>query len=153
MPLRASEGTLWARVNQPSAPGFHSRAHMSFLQMDFDNYLQPSGSRQMYVTCRQISRRFSSGHTYRSFPNLLAMQHTYSETVSLCATFAFFTIFRLASTIYHHFVAADSASESFASLKRIHGLMPYFMLKGILKISNPIGMIRGENARLFRFGT
>ncbi|KAF8463763.1 hypothetical protein JB92DRAFT_3086290 [Gautieria morchelliformis] len=49
----------------------------------------------------------------------------------------------LASTIFHHFIAADTASESFASLKRIHGLMPYFVLKGILKISNPIGMIRG----------
>lgn len=49
---------------------------------------------------------------------------------------------RLASTIFHHFVAADNASESFASLKRIHGLMPYFMLKTALKISNPIGMIR-----------
>ncbi|KAF8592326.1 hypothetical protein K439DRAFT_1323460 [Ramaria rubella] len=49
----------------------------------------------------------------------------------------------LASTIFQHFVAADSASESLASLKRLHGLMPYFVLKGILKISNPIGMIRG----------
>ena len=45
--------------------------------------------------------------------------------------------------MFRHFVAADSASEAIASLKRIHGLMPYFVLKGILKISNPIGMIRG----------
>ena len=28
-------------------------------------------------------------------------------------------------------------------MKRIHGLMPYFMLKAALKISNPMGMIRG----------
>ncbi|KAI0660967.1 hypothetical protein C8Q70DRAFT_1099664 [Cubamyces menziesii] len=49
----------------------------------------------------------------------------------------------LASTVFHHFVASDNASESFASLKRIHGLMPYFMLKAALKISNPMGMIRG----------
>ncbi|CCM01571.1 uncharacterized protein FIBRA_03631 [Fibroporia radiculosa] len=49
----------------------------------------------------------------------------------------------LASTVFHQFVAADSASESFAGLKRIHGLMPYFMLKTILKISNPMAMIRG----------
>lgn len=51
---------------------------------------------------------------------------------------------RLASTVFQHFVAADTASESFASLKRIHGLMPYFMLKTILKISNPMAMIRGQ---------
>ncbi|KAF8621653.1 hypothetical protein AX15_007669 [Amanita polypyramis BW_CC] len=48
----------------------------------------------------------------------------------------------LASTVFHHYVASDDSSETFASLKRIHSLMPYFMLKTTLKISNPIGMIR-----------
>ena len=50
----------------------------------------------------------------------------------------------LASTIFHHFIASDSGHESLQSLKRIHGLMPYFMFKGILRISNPVAMIRGE---------
>ncbi len=50
----------------------------------------------------------------------------------------------LAATIFQLYVASDTASESFAGLKRMHGIMPYFMLKGILKISNPIAMIRGE---------
>ncbi|KAG6831606.1 hypothetical protein H0H92_009079 [Tricholoma furcatifolium] len=49
----------------------------------------------------------------------------------------------MASTVFHQFVASDNSSETFASLKRIHGLMPYFMLKTALKISNPIAMIRG----------
>ncbi|KAF4601106.1 hypothetical protein EYR38_005756 [Pleurotus pulmonarius] len=49
----------------------------------------------------------------------------------------------LASTVFHQFIASDSSSETFASLKRIHGLMPYMLMKGALKISNPIGMIRG----------
>ncbi|ETW83931.1 hypothetical protein HETIRDRAFT_235512, partial [Heterobasidion irregulare TC 32-1] len=48
----------------------------------------------------------------------------------------------LASTVFQHFVAADDASETLAGLKRIHGLMPYFMLKTALRISNPVGMIR-----------
>ncbi|KAA1466392.1 hypothetical protein DENSPDRAFT_831210 [Dentipellis sp. KUC8613] len=48
----------------------------------------------------------------------------------------------MASTVFHHFVAADDASETLAGLKRIHGLMPYFMLKAALKISNPVSMIR-----------
>ncbi|KAH9045219.1 hypothetical protein EDB85DRAFT_2284165 [Lactarius pseudohatsudake] len=48
----------------------------------------------------------------------------------------------LASTVFHHFIASDDASESFAGLKRIHGFMPYFMLKAALKISNPVTMIR-----------
>ncbi|CAK9782241.1 hypothetical protein CC85DRAFT_282255 [Cutaneotrichosporon oleaginosum] len=49
----------------------------------------------------------------------------------------------LAATIFQLYVASDTASEAFAGLKRMHGIMPYFMLKGILKISNPIAMIRG----------
>ena len=52
------------------------------------------------------------------------------------------SILRLASTVFHHFIAADDASESLAGLKRIHGYMPYFMLKAALKISNPVAMIR-----------
>ncbi|KAF9567302.1 hypothetical protein CPC08DRAFT_740197 [Agrocybe pediades] len=48
----------------------------------------------------------------------------------------------LASTVFHMFIASDDASETFAGLKRIHGLMPYFMLKTALKITNPVGMIR-----------
>ena len=50
----------------------------------------------------------------------------------------------LASTIFQQFVASDNASQTFASLKRIHGLMPYFMLKAALKISNPMSMIRSK---------
>ncbi|KAL5487773.1 hypothetical protein ACEPAI_5881 [Sanghuangporus weigelae] len=49
----------------------------------------------------------------------------------------------LASILFQRFVAADDASESFATLKRLHGLMPYLMLRGILKISNPVAMVRG----------
>lgn len=55
------------------------------------------------------------------------------------------TLPSLASKIFQHFVASDDASESFATLKRIHGLMPYFMLKAALKISNPIAMIRSKS--------
>ncbi|KAK8865647.1 hypothetical protein IAR55_000792 [Kwoniella newhampshirensis] len=49
----------------------------------------------------------------------------------------------LAATIFQLFVASDTASDTLTSLKRLHGLMPYFVLKGILKISNPMAMIRG----------
>ena len=53
------------------------------------------------------------------------------------------TVFSLAATIFQVFVAADTASDSLTQLKRLHGLMPYFVLKGILRISNPMAMIRG----------
>ena len=49
---------------------------------------------------------------------------------------------RLASTVYQLFAGSDTSSDTFFQLKRIHGLMPYFMLRGILRISNPVAMIR-----------
>lgn len=49
---------------------------------------------------------------------------------------------RLASTIYQLFLGSDNSSSVFAQMKRMHGLMPYFMLRGILKISNPVAMVR-----------
>ncbi|GAA5884933.1 hypothetical protein JCM16303_005354 [Sporobolomyces ruberrimus] len=48
----------------------------------------------------------------------------------------------LASTIYQLFLGSDNSSSVFAQLKRMHGLMPYFMLRGILRISNPVAMVR-----------
>ncbi|PPQ77762.1 hypothetical protein CVT25_011197 [Psilocybe cyanescens] len=44
----------------------------------------------------------------------------------------------LASTVFQMFIASDDASETFSGLKRIHGLMPYFMMKTALKITNPV---------------
>ena len=58
---------------------------------------------------------------------------------------------RLAATIFQTFVASDTASETLMGLKRIHGQMPYFMLKGILKISNPMAMIRGGREDMPQF--
>jgi hypothetical protein len=48
--------------------------------------------------------------------------------------------------VFQLFVASDTASDTLANTKRLHGIMPYFVLKGILKISNPMAMIRGESA-------
>lgn len=49
---------------------------------------------------------------------------------------------RLASTVYQLFLGSDTSSATFASLKRTHSIMPYFMMRSILRISNPISMIR-----------
>ncbi|BGP41652.1 hypothetical protein JCM10449v2_005643 [Rhodotorula kratochvilovae] len=48
----------------------------------------------------------------------------------------------LASTIYQLFLGSDNSSSVFSQMKRMHGMMPYFMLRGILRISNPVAMIR-----------
>ncbi|KAH8923015.1 hypothetical protein BT69DRAFT_1334221 [Atractiella rhizophila] len=48
----------------------------------------------------------------------------------------------LASTLYQLFLGSDDSSSTFNQLKRIHGMIPYLLLRGVLKISNPVAMIR-----------
>lgn len=45
--------------------------------------------------------------------------------------------------IYHLFVAEDDSTELFAQAQRIHGLLPYSIVKNILRFSNPMAMLRG----------
>ncbi|CAG8493080.1 4631_t:CDS:10 [Rhizophagus irregularis] len=48
-----------------------------------------------------------------------------------------------ASTLYSLFIGSDNSSETFAQLKRTHGLMPYRAIRSVMKISNPVALMRG----------
>ncbi|KAF9425174.1 hypothetical protein BGZ94_007775, partial [Podila epigama] len=48
-----------------------------------------------------------------------------------------------ASTLYHVFTASDDATLNFTQLKRTHMLLPYRAMWGILKVSNPMAMMKG----------
>ncbi|KAI1739382.1 hypothetical protein F4680DRAFT_449126 [Xylaria scruposa] len=49
----------------------------------------------------------------------------------------------VAATIYHLFLAEDNSPELFAQLKRIHSLVPYTILKNVIKIANPAAVMSG----------
>ncbi|KAK7205015.1 hypothetical protein BZA70DRAFT_267560 [Myxozyma melibiosi] len=48
----------------------------------------------------------------------------------------------IAATIYHLFVGQDNASDLLAQTKRIHRLMPYAVLKSVIRFSNPVSMMK-----------
>lgn len=50
---------------------------------------------------------------------------------------------RVAATIYHLFLAEDNSPELFAQAKRIHGLVPYTLLKNVIRIANPAAVMSG----------
>ncbi|ANB13234.1 hypothetical protein AWJ20_1516 [Sugiyamaella lignohabitans] len=52
-------------------------------------------------------------------------------------------VIELAATLYHIFVAQDSSPEFFSQVRRLHSLMPYSVLKGILRVSNPVAVMKG----------
>jgi len=49
----------------------------------------------------------------------------------------------VAATIYHIFLAEDNSLEIFAQARRIHSLIPYTLMKNVLRIANPAMVISG----------
>ncbi|KAI1500082.1 succinate flavoprotein subunit [Biscogniauxia marginata] len=49
----------------------------------------------------------------------------------------------VAATIYHLFLAEDNSPELFAQLKRIHSLIPYTLMKNVIRIANPAAVMSG----------
>ncbi|KUL88356.1 hypothetical protein ZTR_05002 [Talaromyces verruculosus] len=49
----------------------------------------------------------------------------------------------VAATIYHIFLAEDNSPELFAQAKRIHSLIPYTLLKNVIRIANPAAVMSG----------
>jgi hypothetical protein len=49
----------------------------------------------------------------------------------------------VAATIYHLFLAEDNSPELFAQAKRIHSLVPYQVLKNVIRIANPAAVMSG----------
>lgn len=49
----------------------------------------------------------------------------------------------VAATVYHLFLAEDNSPELFAQAKRIHNLVPYTLLKNVIRIANPAAVMTG----------
>ncbi|KAF9434552.1 hypothetical protein BGZ76_007812 [Entomortierella beljakovae] len=85
--------------------------------------LQPGG----------ISRLFGA---FRDVENVNDLPDLYKSVFEWgCMNFA--------STLYHVFTSSDEAALNFTQLKRTHMIMPYRTMWGILKISNPMAMMKG----------
>lgn len=80
-----------------------------------------------------LSRMFG---TIKATPRIEDLPESYKALLSWARISA-------ASTLFHLFMGSDTSSDLFGQLKRIHGLMPYFMMRQVLRISNPVTMIRG----------
>lgn len=49
----------------------------------------------------------------------------------------------VAATIYHLFLAEDNSPELFAQAKRIHSLIPYTLIKNVIRVANPAAVMSG----------
>ena len=94
--------------------------HMRQVKLDL---LQPGG----------VSRLFDAFKQYENVKDLPPLYETVFEWG--CMNFA--------STLYHIFTASDDAALNFTQLKRTNLLMPYRTMWGLLKVSNPMAMMKG----------
>ncbi len=49
----------------------------------------------------------------------------------------------VAATIYHLFLAEDNSPELFLQAKRIHSLIPYTLIKNVIRLANPAAVMSG----------
>jgi len=49
----------------------------------------------------------------------------------------------IAATIYHLFLAEDNSPELFAQFKQIHSLLPYTVMKNVIRVANPAAVMSG----------
>ncbi|KAF9145936.1 hypothetical protein BGX30_005752 [Mortierella sp. GBA39] len=95
-------------------------SHLKQVKQDL---LQPGG----------VSRLFDAFRQYENVNDLPPLYQTVFEWG--CMNFA--------STLYHVFTASDDAALNLTHLKRTHLLMPYRTMWGILKVSNPMAIMKG----------
>ncbi|CAG8449889.1 3792_t:CDS:10 [Funneliformis caledonium] len=75
-------------------------------------------------------------YTIQETPNAFNLPITYQKIIE-------WGEIGFASTLYSLFIGSDNSSETFAQLKRTHSIMPYKTIRAVMKISNPVALLRG----------
>ncbi|KZF23775.1 PX domain-containing protein [Xylona heveae TC161] len=73
----------------------------------------------------------------------IRVKHSIDELSVEYKKFAEWLRIEVAATIYHLFLAEDNSPEMFAQAKRIHSLIPYTLLKNVIRIANPAAVMSG----------
>ncbi|OAL55996.1 hypothetical protein IQ07DRAFT_557906 [Pyrenochaeta sp. DS3sAY3a] len=73
----------------------------------------------------------------------IRVKNTIKELKPEYQKFAEWLRIEVAATIYHLFLAEDNSPELFAQAKRIHSLVPYGVLKNVIRIANPAAVMSG----------
>jgi hypothetical protein len=88
---------------------------------------------------REIVERNGLSHLFQE----IKQKNTISQLKPEYQKFAEWLRIEVAATIYHLFLAEDNSPELFAQAKRIHSLVPYGVLKNVIRIANPAAVMSG----------
>ena len=88
---------------------------------------------------REIVERNGLSHLFQE----IRVKNSISQLKPEYQKFAEWLRIEVAATIYHLFLAEDNSPELFAQAKRIHSLVPYSVLKNVIRIANPAAVMSG----------
>jgi len=88
---------------------------------------------------REIVESHGLSHLFQE----IKVKNKISELRPEYQKFAEWLRIEVAATIYHLFLAEDNSPELFAQAKRIHSLVPYTVLKNVIRIANPAAVMSG----------
>ncbi|KAI1336825.1 PX-domain-containing protein [Xylariaceae sp. FL0016] len=89
--------------------------------------------RQDIVESNGLTKLFQEIKDKKTIQDLSLQYQKFSEWLRI----------EVAATIYHLFLAEDNSPELFAQLKRIHSLIPYTLMKNVIRIANPAAVMSG----------
>lgn len=87
--------------------------------------------RQEIVNANGLTRLFQEIKDKDTIQDLSVQYQKFAEWLRI----------EVAATIYHLFLAEDNSPELFAQAKRIHSLIPYTIIKNIIRIANPAAVM------------
>lgn len=91
----------------------------------------PHRFRQEIVNANGLTRLFQEIKDKETIQDLSVQYQKFAEWLRI----------EVAATIYHLFLAEDNSPELFAQAKRIHSLIPYTIIKNIIRIANPAAVM------------
>ncbi|KAK5044564.1 hypothetical protein LTR84_010688 [Exophiala bonariae] len=98
---------------------------------ELDTYMEKF--RRDIVESNGLTKLFSEIKTKEKIEDLSPEYQKFAEWLRI----------EVAATIYHLFLAEDNSPELFAQAKRIHSLVPYTVLKNVIRIANPAAVMSG----------
>lgn len=87
--------------------------------------------RQEIVNANGLTRLFQEIKEKETIQDLSIQYQKFAEWLRI----------EVAATIYHLFLAEDNSPELFAQAKRIHSLIPYTIIKNIIRVANPAAVM------------
>uniref|UniRef100_A0A8H7NA32 PX domain-containing protein n=1 Tax=Bionectria ochroleuca TaxID=29856 RepID=A0A8H7NA32_BIOOC len=98
---------------------------------DLDEYMEQF--RRDIVESHGLTKLFAEIKEKETIPDLSIQYRKFAEWLRI----------EIAAVIYHVFLAEDNSPELFAQARRIHSLVPYTVIKNVIRIANPAAVMSG----------